>query len=212
MLLQISVHMCVSEVLEYFLCMTGNTAETWSNCNLRSDGGKLRLWFRACSGCVQAHTARKKRGYQTRNVDLFCCKWINLTNPNAPTVCLTWSHCQAEILSQSFGTSETACLLCEIRFIPRRVDPVPWQCTLTHSTFRQIVFGEEIHRNPGTLLLLTRSRSVWLFPLPTMNSHSEGSHFETWKGFRKLWHQSKQLVKETYGSASTVENNARIYV
>lgn len=159
--------------------------------------------------CPSSHCSKEER---QDNVDLFYSKGINLTNPNAPTVCLTWSHCQAEILSQIFRTSETACSSCEIRFIPRRVDPVPWPCTLTHSAFRQVVFGEEIHHDPGTPILLTRSRSMWLFPLPTMKYHLEGSHFETWEGFRKLWHQSRQLVREAYGSVSTVENNAGIYV
>jgi hypothetical protein len=37
--------------LEYFLCMTGNTAGTWSYCSSRSDSDMLRVWF-SCSPFV----------------------------------------------------------------------------------------------------------------------------------------------------------------
>jgi hypothetical protein len=54
---------------------------------------------------------------------------------------------------------------------PWQVDPVPWQ---------------EIHRDPGTPLLMTRSRSVWFIPLRTMKYRLKGSHFETVEEIQKV--------------------------
>jgi hypothetical protein len=38
----------ISPVLEYFRCVTGNTAEACSCCSSRSDADMLRVWF-TCS-------------------------------------------------------------------------------------------------------------------------------------------------------------------
>jgi hypothetical protein len=218
----ISVHMCnidskkISTVLEYFLCLIGNIAETWSNCSLRSDGGKLRLWFRACNGYVQAHTAPKKCGCQTRKARQCWFILLQKDKPNQSLRTDSFSHL-VTLPSRNFVSKFRNVWDSVFVMWGQIYSPTTGSCNmtmhpLTHSAFRLVVFGEEIYRDPGTLLLLTRSRSTWLFRPPTMKYHFEGSHFETWKGFRKLWHQSKQLVRETYGSASTVENNAEIYV
>jgi hypothetical protein len=37
----------IRAILEYFICMIGNTAEAWSYCSVRSDGHMLQ----ACSSC-----------------------------------------------------------------------------------------------------------------------------------------------------------------
>jgi len=47
-----------------------------------------------------------------------------------------------------------------------RLDPASRQCTRTHFTSCAAVFGQTWHRSVATAAILTRSRTVWLFPIP----------------------------------------------
>jgi hypothetical protein len=48
----------VREILEYFRCMIGNTAEVWSYFSSRSDNDMLRVWF-SCSPFVPSECGVK---------------------------------------------------------------------------------------------------------------------------------------------------------
>jgi len=47
-----------------------------------------------------------------------------------------------------------------------RLDPAPRQCARTHFTPCAAVFGQTRHRSVAAAAILTRSRTVWLFPIP----------------------------------------------
>jgi len=47
-----------------------------------------------------------------------------------------------------------------------RLDPAPWQCTHTHFTPCAAVFGQTRHRSVAADAILSRSRTMWLFPIP----------------------------------------------
>ena len=47
-----------------------------------------------------------------------------------------------------------------------RLDPAPRQCTRTHFTSCAAVFGQTWHRSVAAASILTRSQTVWLFPIP----------------------------------------------
>jgi len=47
-----------------------------------------------------------------------------------------------------------------------QLDPAPRQYTCTHCTSCAAVFGQTRHRSVAAAAILTRSRNVWLFPIP----------------------------------------------
>ena len=47
-----------------------------------------------------------------------------------------------------------------------RLDPAPRQCASRHFTSCAAVFGQTRHRSVAAAAILTRSRTVWLFPIP----------------------------------------------
>ena len=47
-----------------------------------------------------------------------------------------------------------------------RLDPAPWQCARTHFTSCAAVFGQTWHRSVAAATMLTRSHTVWHFPIP----------------------------------------------
>lgn len=86
---------------------------------------------------------------------------FSLQMSSAPRVFPTWSDGGSR-----FGTSEAADSWCEVRNVPRQMDSAPWQSSLTCSTFRQGVLGENIDPGRGTSSLRSSSRSMWVPPLP----------------------------------------------
>jgi len=47
-----------------------------------------------------------------------------------------------------------------------QLDPAPRQCARPHFTSCAAVFGQTRHRSVAAAAILTRSRTVWLFPIP----------------------------------------------
>jgi len=47
-----------------------------------------------------------------------------------------------------------------------RLDPAPRQCARTHFTSCVAVIGQTRHRSVAAATILTRSHTVWLFPIP----------------------------------------------
>jgi hypothetical protein len=60
-------------ILEYFRCMFGNTAETWSYCNLGSGGDMMRVWFR-CLSVPCKHDVNKTAPLEIWTKDKQCVK------------------------------------------------------------------------------------------------------------------------------------------
>ena len=54
-----------------------------------------------------------------------------------------------------------------------RLDPAPWQCARTHFTSCAAVFDQTRQRSDAAAAILTRSRTVWLFPIPKAYESSE---------------------------------------
>ena len=54
-----------------------------------------------------------------------------------------------------------------------RLDPAPQQCARTHFTSCAAVFGQTRHRSVAAAAIITRSRTVWLFPIPKDLESSE---------------------------------------
>jgi len=46
-----------------------------------------------------------------------------------------------------------------------RLDPAPRQCTRTHFTSCAVGFGQTLHHSVAAAAILTRSHTVWLFPI-----------------------------------------------
>jgi len=47
-----------------------------------------------------------------------------------------------------------------------QLDPAPWQCARTHFTSCAAFFGQTQHHSVAAAAILTRSCTVWLFPIP----------------------------------------------
>ena len=69
----------------------------------------------------------------------------------------TWSSCDVCVNQFAEKTGKMA---------GWRLDPAPRQCARTHFASCAAVFGQTRHRSVAAAAILTRSRTVWLFPIP----------------------------------------------
>jgi len=76
----------------------------------------------------------------------------------------TWRSC--DVCVNQFAENDR-------KMVGWRLDPAPRQCNHTHFTFCATVFAQTRHRSVVAATILTRSRTMWLFPIPKAQESSE---------------------------------------